>query len=221
MPFANIHIDSILLDLDGPVLNGKYRHYRCYSDILREYGFRALNVDEYWKMKRNRQDRRQQLAATGAERIYDLFLKRWIELIEQKNYLALDIVQEGVVEKLLSWKSAGISIFLVTLRNNNSNLFWQLESNNLLPFFDKVLAVGTEAGSKGKESAASSVLAEKMVSALWIGDTEVDVVAARALGIKVCAVSCGLRTSEYLSTLKPDFLLPDIKSINFTEMESL
>jgi len=48
---------------------------------------------------------------------------------------------------------------------------------------------------------------------LWVGDTEEDIQAAHALGIKVCAVGCGLRTLEYLSSYAPDYLVPDLSAI--------
>jgi phosphoglycolate phosphatase-like HAD superfamily hydrolase len=41
---------------------------------------------------------------------------------------------------------------------------------------------------------------------VWVGDTEVDVAAARELGVRVCALTCGLRTKEYLVNLSPDYI---------------
>jgi len=211
-------IRTIILDLDGPILDGRFRHYQCYSDILCGLGFTPIALGKYWQMKRQRIDRRQQLAAGGAAEIYDQFLESWMAQIEQKKYLALDRLQPGAIDKVREWESTGARLILVTMRNNNSNLHWQLESVGLAPFFSHVLAVGT-AGEGNAKAAAAKVHIDSLEkqSALWIGDTESDIEAARLLGIRVCAVSCGLRTREYLAELSPDFLVEDLQGVDFLE----
>jgi phosphoglycolate phosphatase-like HAD superfamily hydrolase len=49
---------------------------------------------------------------------------------------------------------------------------------------------------------------------LWIGDTEVDIEAARTFGCQSWAVTCGLRNETYLSTFAPDFLSTDLTTID-------
>lgn len=213
-------INTIIIDLDGPILDGRLRHYQCYSDILLENGFIPMSEDEYWEMKRNRLDRHKQLEVSGADVIYDRFLKSWLERIEDKEYLVLDRPQLGAVQKLWEWKSAGIKLILITMRNNKSNLDWQLGLFNLLPLFDQAIAVGTHGEAISKADAVKAFVEDtKNGAVLWIGDTETDINAAKMLGVKVCAVSCGLRTHDYLATLKPDFLVHDLNAIDFSEME--
>ena len=208
---------GVILDLDGPILEGKYRHYKCYSDILREYDFVPVPIDDYWDMKRNRLDRRKQLAASAAEGIYGQFLESWIKRIEKKSYLKLDRLQPGLLDKLRSWKDSGLELVLVTMRNNRNNLIWQLELFGLLPLFIEVITVGAGADQNPKFQAARPFVKKHGRSSIWwIGDTEVDVEAARLLGVKVCAVYCGLRTYDYLADLNPDLLLPYLKAMNFT-----
>src|SRR5690349_19782781 len=100
-------ISACILDLDGPLLDGKRRHYACYRDILAEHGYVALPCDAYWQMKRSRIDRRAQLAASGAGAIYDLFLRAWLERIELPVYLALDRVQPGALARIARWRAEG------------------------------------------------------------------------------------------------------------------
>lgn len=212
-------INTIIIDLDGTILDGKLRHYRCYSDILSEKGFVPMPIDRYWDMKRNRIDRRGKLSISGADGIYDEFLKAWMERIEERDYLVFDRMQPGAVQKLKEWKSAGIKLVLVTMRNNKNNLDWQLNRFGLLPLFTDVIALGTEGGEERKAGAIRKYIEDVTSgSSLWIGDTEVDIRAARLLGVKICAVGCGLRIPDYLATLKPDFLVPDLKDINLHEM---
>lgn len=212
-------ITTIIMDLDGPILDGKERHYRCYSDILIENGFIPMPVDEYWQMKRMRLDRHQQLGVSGADGIYDKFFKSWLCRIEEREYLGLDRLQPGVIKKLKEWKCSDINIILATMRNNKDTLFWQLDLLSLLPLFDHVIVTGSVDGEAGKANAVKSYLKQgDMNSYLWIGDTEADINSARMLGIKVCAVGCGIRTTDYLASLAPDFLAPDVNSINLKEM---
>jgi phosphoglycolate phosphatase len=205
-----VKIKTVIIDLDGPILEGKFRHYQCYSDILIRNGFLPMPMEEYWEMKRNRIDRHTQLSNSGADKIYHIFSKSWVEMIEKKNYLSLDRLQPGAVENLQSLRFSGIRIILITMRNNKDNLKWQLKFLDLLPLFDQVIAVGT-AGADRKANAVRSYIDKiPKESCLWIGDTEADINAARLIEVKVCAVSCGVRTHDYLTKLNPDFLVSDL-----------
>jgi phosphoglycolate phosphatase len=207
---------AIILDLDGPVLDGKRRHYQCYKDILLEQGHAPIAIETYWEMKRNRIDRYEMLGLSDAESFYDDFLTTWMDRIEEKKYLSLDRLQIGAIRKLQNWKAAGVTLILATLRNNEDNLNWQLSALKLLPLLDKIIAVGTGTKEINMDKAKAVVRYIEQINrdnVLWVGDTEVDILAARALDVKVCAVGCGLRTLEYLATLKPDFLVPGLCSI--------
>jgi len=59
---------------------------------------------------------------SGAESIYDAFLDAWLNNIEKPEYLALDKVQDGVVEQIQAWHRQGITILLVTMRGNRNTL---------------------------------------------------------------------------------------------------
>lgn len=208
-------VRTIIVDLDGPILDGRLRHYRCYADILTEHGYSPIQIDQYWNMKRNRINRHIQLGASGAESFYDDFLLNWIEKIEQKKYLALDVLQSGSSETLSNWKSQGLRIVLATMRHNSENLEWQLNKLNIFSLFDEIIAIGN--GNSGKikaEHVISRVKNIKSLNAVWIGDTEIDIDAAKYLGIDVCAVACGLRTAEFLETLNPDYVEADLSAFS-------
>ena len=208
---------GIVLDLDGPILEGIDRHYTVYREILTQNGFPALPRDLYWATKRNLVNRRELLGMSGAAGMYDLFLQTWLERIELREYLRLDRLQPGVLEVLNDWCSRGIPIFLATLRNNKPNLEWQLQELGLLRYFRGVVVVvhgdphASQEPWKSKAAAIHSLLPARSTDSIyWVGDTEVDVKAARALGAKSCAVLCGLRTEEHLRSLSPDYVLEDV-----------
>lgn len=206
-------IDMLILDLDGPLLNGIERHYGCYKQILEEHGYTPIPKEQYWEMKRSRVDRRKLLELSGALSLYDEYLALWLQRIETKEYLVLDRLQNGAAGILSGWKNLGIRLLLATMRNHGENLHWQLRRVGIQDLLDEILVVGTERGSAGKAALVRDKLRDMDVkSILWVGDTEVDVQAARACGVKVCALTCGLRTGEYLASLSPDFLERDLTS---------
>ncbi|MFZ2633417.1 MAG: HAD hydrolase-like protein [Desulfosalsimonadaceae bacterium] len=206
-------IKTIILDLDGPILDGRLRHYRCYADIMIEHGYNPIPINRYWDMKRNRINRHIYLAESDAESFYNNFLLNWLQRIEQKEYLALDLFQNGSFKTLTSWKSQGISLVLATMRHNSENLKWQLNQLNIITLFDEVIAIGNgDSGKVKAEHIISKVKNIKSLNAVWIGDTEVDVDAARYLGVDVCAVTCGLRTAEFLESLNPNYLETNLSS---------
>lgn len=211
-------IDTVIIDLDGPVLDGQIRHFACYRDILVEHGFTPLPQARYWEMKRNRINRREQLAATGADSLYAEFLDAWLSRIETEPYLSLDRVHQGVAERLDDWRRSGIRLLLVTMRHNRRTLAWQLDTLDLRRRFDVVLAVNPTEPDADKAAAVRPYLDTASPDrVLWIGDTEIDIVAARRVGAAACAVTCGLRTQEYLASLGPDFL---VRSVTATPLEA-
>lgn len=208
-------IKCMVLDLDGPLLEGMHRQYKCYGDILTEHGFKPIPKNQYWEMKRNRVDRRQLLALSNVCDFYDEFLASWLRRIETKEYLALDRLQNGVIGILSGWKSSGIRLLLATMRNNATNLNWQLGELGIARFLDEVVVVGSgQAGTNKSANIKPLLNGSRLEEVIWIGDTEVDIYAARELGVRVCALTCGLRTEEYLASLSPDMLEADLNSFS-------
>ncbi len=208
-------IQTVILDLDGPILDGRFRHYTCYRRILEEHGYAPISLESYWRMKLERADRREQLAASGAEAIYEGFLRVWLEQIEQPELLALDRLQAGVAEKLREWRNIGVRLVLATMRRYPERLNEQLADLGLDALFDHVVVCGHQSGGIGKAQQVKNTVANlRPVHCLWVGDTELDIEAAHALGCLVWVVTGGMRTESYLASLSPDFLSPDLKSID-------
>jgi phosphoglycolate phosphatase-like HAD superfamily hydrolase len=206
-------LTTIVLDLDGPLLDGMHRHYHCYREILTENGFHPIPLDLYWELKRNRIDRRQLLYLSNATEFYDQFLSTWIERIETKEYLALDRLQNNIIDILTTWKRNGIRLMLATMRKNPTNLHWQLGKLGIAHLLDDVIVVGNARNDVSKASQIKLLLRNApLQEIIWIGDTEVDILAAREAGVRVCALTCGLRTKEYLASLLPDLLENDLNS---------
>ena len=205
----------VILDLDGPILDGKLRHHKCYSDIISAYGYTPLPIETYWAMKRSRKSRKEQLSCSGAEGIYDLFLDQWLMRIESPEYLKLDRVQDGALEQITAWSKAGIRVVVSTMRSSRTQLISQLESTGVLPYLDAVVDSRHATGGHGKGMALLREIPNiDPKTSLWVGDTEVDFEAARHISCPICLLSCGLRTKKYLGSLNPDFLYKMLTDIN-------
>lgn len=202
----------IVLDLDGPILDGRHRHYACYGRLLEDANATPLPLERYWALKRDRVDRRRLLAESGAEALYDRFLAGWLATIESPELLALDRLQPGALETLRAWNDAGVKLALVTARRAEAALMDQLEALALRPLFSAIVATPFAETGEAKAKAFAARLGDPDCRG-WIGDTEVDVDAARRLGVPAVAVTCGLRTAAYLRSLAPDFLFEDLRAV--------
>lgn len=214
-------VKQIFLDLDGPLLDGKERHYHCYLSILEKNGFKPLSIDEYWGHKRALVNRRVLLNMSGAGMIYDEFLVAWLSMIESPDMLELDNVQEGAVDCLRDWKKLGIELTLVTMRKNRQALEEQLKSTGLRKYLDTVLICDHEEGGIGKAAAVREFFHGRinLAEVMWIGDTEADWEAARSIGCKVVLLSNGLRSEEYLKSLHGAVVKPSLASLKNNLLE--
>lgn len=206
-------VTQILLDLDGPLLDGKQRHYFCYRNIMKKYGFEPISIDQYWKLKRRKFGSSELLKLSGAEAIYDDFRYEWIKIIESPAALALDMLQPGVAACLQGWKDNKIRLILVTMRKNKIGLEQQLDILGLRVFLDRILVCDHAAGGAGKAAAVLDMWSSDNImvrDAVWIGDTEADWQAAKVLGCPVILVSNGLRSQEYLMSLDGALIKPGI-----------
>lgn len=166
-------------------------------------GFVPIDSERYWQLKRDMINRRELLALSRADSLYDDFLTRWLTLIESPGALEFDIVQPGALECLRNWKQQGKRLILVTLRKDAAALQMQLQNKGLSAYLDKVLVCAHESGGAGKAQAVLDFLGERPdpLRSVWVGDTEVDAQAARSLGLDVYLVQNGLRSPAILERL--------------------
>lgn len=209
------HYKDLILDLDGPLLQGRERHYRCYADIVTSLGGIPIPLEPYWRSKRAGMDRRKLLTLSAVPHAYDAFLRAWLERIEHPDYLRWDQVQPGVRETLAQWRSEGRRMILATMRQNEANLRIQLGELQLAEFFAHIIQVGIEQAGRNKAGEVRRRVPDLAVGrTLWIGDTEVDFQAARELSLPVALLECGVRDRETLAALQPDYLETDLLALS-------
>jgi phosphoglycolate phosphatase len=204
-----------VVDLDGPILDPSEHHYACYRGILTDQGYGSLPKDRYWRLKRAGAGTEAILACSGCQAA-EPFRAAFVEQIERSEFLALDRIQPGAPETLARWRSEGRRVILATLRREREALFSQLERTGLAGLFDAVVQSDQRNGATGKAALAWHAGARRPGSCLWIGDAEIDIAAARVLGSRIWAVTCGLRSAQFLAGLAPDFIGPSLATVDLT-----
>jgi phosphoglycolate phosphatase len=209
----------VVVDLDGPILDTRRRHHACYARILADEGCVPLDLQAYWRLKRRRTGVEQVLARSRCVAISSSgFERRWLRLIEQPAFLALDIVQPGALETLRRWNGQGFYLVLASMRRNRRSARDQLRKLGIAELFQSVNFSSPDSGPRGKAASVMSVTPHERSGKVWIGDTEADVAAAQIAGFRSIAVSCGIRSRRLLLELEPDMVVPRLASIRSRQL---
>jgi len=197
---------NIFFDLDGTLIDSRLRLYLLFCEITLQ---KKLNFDDYWKLKRNKNDHKTILMNCFGYSENDCsdFEHKWLSLIEDKKYLYYDKPFFYTKEVLSKLKQRDIELYIVTARQNKKNAVDQILNFNLNPFFEDILV--TERRKSKLDLLKESISFSK--EDILIGDTGLDVITAKALGIKSIAVLSGFRNKITLAEYKPDFIVNDIR----------
>ena len=185
----NTMYDYIFLDLDGPILEGKNRHYQCYKDIINMFGGDILDIDTYWDMKISKITRDIVLEKSNFNASYNEFFEEWMKKIEDEKYLKLDTLKPKVLETLKTWKDLTSNIVLVTMRQNRDFLIQQLKELEVYSNFNEII----DCPPQRKNTKYEALKDKKFNNAILIGDTEEDTNTAKMLNIKSIGITNGLR----------------------------
>ena len=181
----------IAIDFDGTILDSKNRHRIVMNAVLKEFSLsidtsdmldfkisKAANNIDYLRYKGIGQNAACQIQV------------RWQQLIEDEQYLINDILFPDTLTFLEAQKG---KVFLLTARNNAKGLLRQVERLCIKQYFTEIFVV-----SSGQNSAFEK--AQILISAnacLMIGDTEVDLQAAKEAKVNFIAMSRGFRNKAF------------------------
>jgi len=197
---------TLLLDLDGTLIDSRLRVYQLFVDLLdaEAAGGAHIGFDEYWELKRARRSNAWLLVACfgySAERVAG-FTARWMETIEAPRYLALDAK--------FPWTDASLellgrqhALYVLTARQDEAAARAQLDTLGLIHRFADVLVTGQKCTKAELVRRRNIAL---VAGDALVGDTGDDVEAARELGVRSVAVLSGVRDRASLERYRPDHL---------------
>jgi phosphoglycolate phosphatase len=223
---------TIFCDFDGPIVDVSKRYYATYRQGLERVQslslasgtplvVRYLSKSQFWTFKQNRIPDRQIAHWSGLEGAQiDTFLAQVSRLVNHANLLDYDQLQPRVYEGLTMLKQCRLRVVLVTLRPPD-------QVKQFLATHDLAWAIDDLYGMSSSEAAYTNQTnhkVERLQTAIavqqgqgydlhqaWmIGDTEADIMAGQTLGLDTVAVTCGIRSSAYLQSFRPTYLLPNL-----------
>lgn len=204
----------IYLDFDGPVVGNRVKYYSLYRDALAEQDadVTPLAEERYWELKRHRVPDAEICALTSPTvdpAAYLRYRDRWIE---DERYTSLDVLVDGLADTAARWRAGGHDVRIATMRKRGETLCAELARLGVEAWCDRVLQSEANDGHWG---AKAQMLLEDLDgldrspgSAVLVGDTEGDIMAARAASIPVVAVTNGIRAEALLRLFEPDAVLP-------------
>lgn len=203
---------KIFCDLDGTLIDVVDRHYKVYSETVLEFNGLPLGKDKYWELKRSKVkwDKLLPLSLLSPK-IEKLFLKSFIQKIEDPEYLKLDSLMPNAVSTLNALNEIGVC-YLVTLRRNRENVLRELDDLDLARHFTEVL---TGHSDNDGYDIKIALIRKKLdgEDGVVIGDTEADIVTGKELNLQTIAVTSGIRDETFLKELQPDHIIAGIGEV--------
>ena len=193
-------IRSVLFDMDGTLLNTLDDLRDSVNYALSLYGFPARTLEEIRRFVGNGVRKLMERAVPDGEANPQFEACFAAFLDYYKNHNAIKTAPyEGVIPVLRALRERGVRVAVVSNKIDNA-----LQDLTKLYFGDLVeVAVGNREGLQCKPSsdtvfAALSDLGEAADTAIYVGDSDVDVQTARNAGLPCVSVLWGFRTREDL-----------------------
>ena len=202
----------LYLDLDGTLLDIREKYHRLHRRIAADLGRQALTWDTFWARKR-RGGTLDDLLPDWEETARREYAKRWLGEIELPLYTRFDRLVPGARHSLVRL-GREFELVLITLRRDGRELRRQLRHLGLDQLFSHLLVSGDHGGANlTKAQLLSLAVPPEKRKSIVVGDTEEDVLAARAMRAPVIAVLTGMRDRAFLAALSPDLIIESVAQL--------
>lgn len=186
---------TIVVDLDGTLLDSRLRHVNLLDDILKKMSY-PLDTADYLSCKCQGMSTFQWLISKGLDSSTASYIStQWKERIESNDLLSQDRLYPNCIDFLLRLSRIS-SLHLVTARANSQNLYGQLQSLGIYGYFESVSVVSPSKGENSKLEVINKIHPDYV-----IGDTETDFKAAQFSGAEFLAFTHGFRSPDYLKSI--------------------
>lgn len=136
-------------------------------------------------------------------------IKREVEAAE------MAVVLPGVMDTLPVLRGRGLKLGIFTYNNSLATEI-ALSRNGLKGYFQLVAARDSVPRPKPNPLHLAFVLEGLMVGkeeSIVIGDSEMDIKPCKELGVRVVAITTGIRSADFLRSLEPDYLIGDLSEL--------
>ncbi len=203
------------LDLDGTLLDVTERYFQLHRQLCAELDLSsAVSRKDYWELKKCSTPLPRLLGLAETDPRLPVYRKKWLSEIETEVRLEADTLFPFAMETLESLRRSH-RLRLITQRRNSSTARIQIRRLGLQNQFEQVLVAETLLSDAPGETKAYAIRKQSTGSLqeIVVGDTEYDILAARQLGLRSAAVLSGIRDRAFLETLRPDWVLSDLRKL--------
>jgi phosphoglycolate phosphatase-like HAD superfamily hydrolase len=213
----------IITDFDGPIMDVSERYYQTYLFCLEcvtppGQAAHTLSKTEFWQLKRSQTPERQIGQISGLDEAQSLeFARIRRQTVHTAPYLSYDLPVVGAVATLDRIHQSGIELVTMTMRRVKE-LDNALNKYDLGKFFapDRRYCLSNDYNKTNDVADKTQLMTRALselptASATWmIGDTEADILSAKANGIPVIGVLSGIRDRTQLQRHQPDAIVSNL-----------
>jgi HAD superfamily hydrolase (TIGR01509 family) len=211
-----LNVKGIVLDMDGTITRFNLDYMSARRAALQELeklNLRTPDMSDQWSLYVILG----KVRAVASPEVWEKLRSTFYSLLQEMEVKAAKdvILFPGVVDTLRALRNRGLKIGLVT-NNGRVGTTMTLERYNLAEFFDAVVTRDDCEQMKPDSAPIQEVLRKMHVlpkEAILVGDSPMDVMAARATGILSVAAPTGPFASERLLQEEPDFLIGSVNDV--------
>ena len=108
--------------------------------------------------------------------------------------------------------SEKFEINLSSLRNNRTNLIWELKKIGILDYFEQI-HTASAFGNADDKSALLTEAGAKTERDLIVGDNDIDILSGKRLNLFTCGVLGGMCTEKIMYETQPNFTISEIHEL--------
>lgn len=193
----------IVFDLDGTLINSELRHQILLARILKEYKIsyedKLEGYLEYKKSGNGNLKFLQEVLNIDKTLAYEI-QKKWMENIENREYLTYDKVYPEVIP-ILNKLYEKDEIYYLTARSNRENLLKELEYLQIEKYAQEIFVVNPKKAIEEKRKIITAI--SRNGKTFLIGDTEVEYEAGKQLlSVYTKILNRGFRNKEFFESKK-------------------
>lgn len=214
----------IITDFDGPIMDVSERYYQTYLFCLDQVASprqaaTTLSKEEFWRLKRSQVPERQIGQLSGLDETQSLeFARIRRQTVHTQPYLVYDVPVPGAIATLERLQQSDLELVTMTMRRVDE-LDNALTRYDLGKFFapDRRYCLSNDYSKTNdiadKTQLMTQALLELPPADTWmVGDTEADILSAKANGIPVIGVLSGIRDRTQLQQHEPDWIVEHLEA---------